>query len=233
LRSGSSINDPDQPPSPSRGKAQGAAPAVLCTARAGFGTCRPDLVPRFLDHQYAITNAQDEKNEFLKREIASLDKEIDEIKKIQEQTNALLARKRVIEALQANRTETVHLFNELAKQVPEGIYLRTLVQTGQKIVITGYAQSNARITTLMNNLDESPLLERSTGRNQGRNRGQPAFECVQHHHDDYPPDCKRPRQGRNDEAALPVDCAVQEEVCREKLADKQAAKPERRHPRRR
>ena len=107
------------------------------------------------------TNAQDEKNEFLKREIASLDKEIDEIKKIQEQTNALLARKRVIEALQANRTETVHLFNELAKQVPEGIYLRTLAQTGPKIAISGYAQSNARITTLMNNLDDSPLLERS------------------------------------------------------------------------
>ena len=105
---------------------------------------------------------QNEKNEFLKREIASLNKEIDEIKKIQEQTNALLARKRVIEALQANRTETVHLFNELAKQVPEGIYLRSLAQTGPKIVIAGYAQSNARITTLMNNLDESPLLEQST-----------------------------------------------------------------------
>jgi len=106
--------------------------------------------------------AQNEKNEFLKREISSLDKEIDEIKKIQEQTNALLSRKRVIEALQANRTETVHLFNELAKQVPEGIYLRTLVQSGPRIAINGYAQSNARITTLMNNLDESPLLENST-----------------------------------------------------------------------
>lgn len=105
---------------------------------------------------------QTEKNEFLKREIASLEKEIDEIKKIQEQTNALLARKRVIEALQANRTETVHLFNELARQVPEGIYLRTLVQTGSNIAITGVAQSNARITTLMNNLDASPLLEAST-----------------------------------------------------------------------
>lgn len=108
------------------------------------------------------TNVQNEKNEFLKREIASLDKEIAEIKKIQEQTNALLARKRVIEALQANRTETVHLFNELAKQVPEGIYLRTLTQTGNRITLTGVAQSNARITTLMNNLDESPLLEAST-----------------------------------------------------------------------
>jgi len=115
---------------------------------------------------YSIVNrqiaTQNEKNEFLKREISSLDKEIDEIKKIQEQTNALLSRKRVIEALQANRTETVHLFNELAKQVPEGIYLRTLAQTGPKIVISDYAQSNARITTLMNNLDESPLLEQST-----------------------------------------------------------------------
>ena len=90
------------------------------------------------------------------------DKEIAEIKKIQEQTNALLARKRVIEALQANRTETVHLFNELAKQVPEGIYLRTLTQTGNRLALTGVAQSNARITTLMNNLDESPLLEGST-----------------------------------------------------------------------
>jgi len=106
--------------------------------------------------------AQTEKNEFLKREITSLDKEISEINKIQEQTNALLARKRVIEALQANRTETVHLFNELAKQVPEGIYLRTLTQKGSQISIAGYAQSNARITTLMNNLDASPLLERST-----------------------------------------------------------------------
>ena len=105
---------------------------------------------------------QNDKNEFLKREIASLDKEIAEIKKIQEQTNALLSRKRVIEALQANRTETVHLFNELAKQVPEGIYLRSLAQAGPKITLSGYAQSNARITTLMNNLDESPLLENST-----------------------------------------------------------------------
>lgn len=107
-------------------------------------------------------SAQNDKNEFLKGQIASLDKEIAEIKKLKEQTESLLARKRVIEALQANRSETVHLFNELAKQVPEGIYLRTIVQAGQRISITGYAQSNARITTLMNNLDESPLLERSS-----------------------------------------------------------------------
>lgn len=105
---------------------------------------------------------QEDKNEFIKSEIAILEKDIAEIKKIKSQTDSLLARKQVIESLQANRTEMVHLFNELAKRVPEGIYLRTLTQTGQKIAITGVAQSNARITTLMNNLDESLLLERST-----------------------------------------------------------------------
>lgn len=107
-------------------------------------------------------DVQVNKNEFLKSEIALLDRDIAEIKKLKSQTDSLLARKRVIEALQANRTEIVHLFNELAKRVPEGIYLRTLTQTEQKIALTGMAQSNARITTLMNNLDESSLLENST-----------------------------------------------------------------------
>lgn len=107
-------------------------------------------------------DTQAAKNEFLQQEISALDKDIAEIKKIKGQTEALLARKRVIEALQANRTETVHLFNALARQVPEGIYLRSLAQAGQQIALTGVAQSNARITTLMNNLDESPLLENST-----------------------------------------------------------------------
>lgn len=107
-------------------------------------------------------DVQTAKNDFLKQEISALDKDIAEIKKLKGQTDSLLARKRIIEALQANRTETVHLFNTLAKQVPEGIFLRSLVQAAQKIALTGVAQSNARITSLMNNLDESPLLENST-----------------------------------------------------------------------
>lgn len=103
---------------------------------------------------------QESKNEFLKKEIAALDKEIDEIKRLKEQTNALLSRKGVIESLQGGRTETVQLFNELARQVPAGIYLKSLKQTGNRIGITGIAQSNARVSTLMRNLEASPLLER-------------------------------------------------------------------------
>ena len=109
----------------------------------------------------AEINAQETKNAFLKREVAALDKEIAEIKKLKEQTDSLLARKRVIEALQANRTETVHLFNELGRQVPEGIYFKSIKQTGSIIMVSGYAQSNARINTLMNNFNDSPLLQDS------------------------------------------------------------------------
>jgi type IV pilus assembly protein PilN len=103
---------------------------------------------------------QESKNEFLKKEIAALDKEIDEIKRLKEQTNALLSRKGVIENLQGSRAETVLLFNELAKQVPAGIYLKSLKQSGNRINLGGIAQSNARVSTLMRNLEASPLLER-------------------------------------------------------------------------
>lgn len=103
---------------------------------------------------------QTEKNNFLKSEIAVLDKQIEEIRKLKEQTESLLQRKQVIESLQANRTETVHLFNELARQLPSGVYLKSIKQEGQKVTLVGNAQSNARVSTLMHNLDESPILER-------------------------------------------------------------------------
>lgn len=103
---------------------------------------------------------QTAKNAFLKKEIAALDTQIEEIKKLKEQTESLLARKQVIESLQANRSETVHLFNELASRLPGGIYLRSIKQEQQKIQLVGYAQSNARVSTLMYNLDDSPVFER-------------------------------------------------------------------------
>lgn len=103
---------------------------------------------------------QDEKNAFLKKEIAVLDKDIAEIKRLKQQTEIMLSRNRVIESLQATRAETVHLFTELARQVPEGVYLKSVKQTGRKITLNGYAQANARVSELMQKLDASPLLER-------------------------------------------------------------------------
>lgn len=104
-------------------------------------------------------NAQEERNNFLKREIVALDKEIDEIKRLREQTNALLSRKRVIETLQSNRAEAVGIFNDLARLTPEGIFLKSFKQTGDVIFLDGYAQSNARVSGLMHNLETSALLD--------------------------------------------------------------------------
>lgn len=102
---------------------------------------------------------QERKNAFLKAEIAKLDQQIAEIKRLREQIDALLARKQVIESLQGRRAEAVHLLNELARRMPDGVYLKSVKQTGARVVLVGYAQSNARVSHLMRSLDESSFLE--------------------------------------------------------------------------
>jgi type IV pilus assembly protein PilN len=96
---------------------------------------------------------------YMKTEIDKLDKQIDEIKKIREETASLLAKKQVVEALQSNRSEPVQLLDQLLRQLPEGVYLKAVKQTGAKVNLVGYAQSNARVSTLMRNLGASPYLE--------------------------------------------------------------------------
>jgi type IV pilus assembly protein PilN len=105
-------------------------------------------------------DAQADRNAFLKGEIAKLDQEIAEIDSLKAEIAALLARKQVIETLQRDRAQTVHLLDELVRQMPEGVYLKGLAQKGLRVDIAGYAQSNARVSTLMRNIDSSPWLER-------------------------------------------------------------------------
>jgi type IV pilus assembly protein PilN len=114
-----------------------------------------------LVHGYYATriSTQTERNKFLKDENAKLDKEIEEIKKLKEEIQALLSRKQVIETLQADRAQTVYLLEQLVRQTPDGVYLKSIKQTGPKVNLTGYAQSNARVSTLMRNLEASPYLE--------------------------------------------------------------------------
>lgn len=98
------------------------------------------------------------RNKYLTEEIAKLDKEIEEIVRLKEQTASLLARKQVVETLQGNRSETVHLLDQLVRQLPDGMYLRTVKQQGGKVTITGVTQSQARVSTLMRNLESSQKL---------------------------------------------------------------------------
>ena len=74
-------------------------------------------------------------------------------------TAALLARKKVVETLQANRAEVVHLLDQLVRQLPDGVYLKGIKQQGQKVMITGFTQSQARVSTLMRNLESSAYLD--------------------------------------------------------------------------
>jgi len=115
------------------------------------------LVHAFLANR--IDN-QISRNTLLSTEIAKLDAQIKEIDKLRDQIQQVLARKQVVEPLQANRNEAVHLLDQLVRQLPEGIYLRSVKQTDKKVTIVGYAQSNARVSTLMRNIEGSPWLEK-------------------------------------------------------------------------
>ncbi|MGH8621150.1 MAG: PilN domain-containing protein [Burkholderiales bacterium] len=113
-------------------------------------------VRTYLDEQF---QTQQGRNQYLQQEIVKLDKQIAEIQKLKEQTAALLARKRVVETLQSNRSEVVHLLDQLVRQLPDGVYLKAVKQTGTRVTITGLTESQARVSTLMRNLESSPQLE--------------------------------------------------------------------------
>jgi type IV pilus assembly protein PilN len=100
------------------------------------------------------------RNRYLGEEIAKLDKQIAEIKTLQDQIAALLARKRVVESLQSNRAQAVQLLDQLVRQLPDGVYLKGVKQTGQRVTLSGVTQSQARVSTLMRNIEASPVLEK-------------------------------------------------------------------------
>lgn len=101
------------------------------------------------------------RNTLLQNEIAVLDKRIQEIKEIEDKKNKLLTKIEVIQKLQESRPEVVHLFEELAKTTPEGIYLTKFVQAGAVLTLDGKAESNARVSAYMRAIDNSPWLNSS------------------------------------------------------------------------
>lgn len=104
---------------------------------------------------------QNQRNSFIKAENVKLDAEIKEIATLKQEIEALQARQQAVEDLQSDRNQPVYLMDELVKQVPEGIYLRTFKQDSQRVAISGYAQSNERVSELLRNLsNNSPWLER-------------------------------------------------------------------------
>lgn len=104
---------------------------------------------------------QDQRNGVLKKANQDLDVQIKEVSTLNQEIQSLKARQQAVEDLQADRNQPVYLMDELVLQTPEGIYLKSLKQDGQRVVLTGYAQSNERVSEFLRNLsNNSPWLER-------------------------------------------------------------------------
>jgi type IV pilus assembly protein PilN len=124
----------------------------------------------------AQISMQEQRNNFIRAENTKLDGEIKEIANLKQEIEALKARQQAVEDLQSDRNQPVYMMDELVKQVPEGIHLRSLRQEGQRVVVSGYAQSNERVSELLRNvgnnsawLERPDLIEiRSTTLGQGR-----------------------------------------------------------------
>jgi type IV pilus assembly protein PilN len=126
-------------------------------AVAGAIAAALTLVLALLVHLLIETwiSGQQGRNEFLQGEISKLDLQIKEIRKLEETKASLLARMNIIQQLQESRPEVVRLFDELVFAIPEGVYLTKLEQTGRAVVLEGRAQSNARVSAFMRNVEGS------------------------------------------------------------------------------
>ena len=100
-------------------------------------------------------DGQTQRNSYLTEQITVLDGKIAEIKQLDEEKDRLLRRKEVIEQLQANRSQMVHLFDQLVRTIPEGVRLTSIKQDGEKLTLEGQSQSNARVSAYMRNIEAS------------------------------------------------------------------------------
>jgi type IV pilus assembly protein PilN len=126
-----------------------AGAALLLAVLTGF----------VLRWQYSsIIDNQNDRNQYLKGEIAQVDKQIIEILDLEQQKQRLQSRIQVIEQLQRSRPEVVHLFDQMVRLLPDGVYLTSIKQTDRRIQIKGVAESSTRVSALMRNIDGSEWL---------------------------------------------------------------------------
>jgi len=124
----------------------------------------------------AQIEGQNERNAYVKGQITQVDAKIKEIEELDKKKARLLARKQVIEQLQANRSQMVHLFDSLVRTIPDGVTLTSIRQTGDKLTLQGRSQSNARVSTYMRNLEGSGWMTKpdlSVIEAKGNNKGLP------------------------------------------------------------
>lgn len=127
----------------------------VLTAAVGAWVVMAAIVGLAYIHVSALIDNQVRRNEYMKTEINKLNEQIAEIGRLKQKKAGLIARMKVIFQLQADRTQIVHAFDELVRKLPEGMYLTSLRQKGGGIHLKGFAQSNARVSAFMRNLETS------------------------------------------------------------------------------
>jgi type IV pilus assembly protein PilN len=101
---------------------------------------------------------QDARNAYMKDQIKLMDGKLEEIKDLQDTKQRLLARMQIIQQLQQSRPVVVHLFDQLVKTLPPGVYLTSVGESGDSLTLEGTAESSARISTYLRNIDASPWM---------------------------------------------------------------------------
>jgi len=102
---------------------------------------------------------QEQRNSYVKQEITAVEQQIKEIEELKSKKTRLIDRMNVIQKLQANRPQVVHLFDEIVKRIPDGVFFTEMIQKGDTITLSGVAQSDARVSSLMTNLEKSEWLK--------------------------------------------------------------------------
>ena len=129
---------------------------ITIAGGAAFLMCLVIVYVHF--HMAGVIDNQNGRNAFLEKEIKKVESQIKEIDRLETEKSQLLARMNVIEELQGQRPQMVHLFDEVLKAVPDGVYLTSIKQSGTSVAIEGIAQSNARVSAFMRNIDTSHWL---------------------------------------------------------------------------
>lgn len=109
-----------------------------------------------------MIDAQVRRNELLQAQIKVLDRQIEEINNLEQTKRQFIARMEIIEKLQRSRPEIVHVFDQIVKTLPEGVYLTSVTQAGDHLKFTGVAQSSTRVSAFMRNIDSSQWMRNPT-----------------------------------------------------------------------
>ena len=129
--------------------------SILCAIVVAIGAGIVAIVGGFITTQI---NAQNDTNTYIKKENQKLDDDIKEIAKLEDEIRGLKARQKAVEDLQGDRNLPVHLLDELVKNTPEGIYLKSIKQTGTRVAVSGLAANNAKVADYVRNLTRNNWL---------------------------------------------------------------------------